>query len=437
MKKVLFGTAKRNQAGNLEIGGCDTVQLAKEYGTPLYIYDTALIKQKARAFKQTFEDLGVSHRVTYASKAFTSLAMYQLIQAEGLACDVVSAGEMYTALKAGIEPEQIAFHGNNKTPQELEMAVEEQIGLVILDNFYEIELLEAILAQKERTQKVLLRVAPGIDAYTHEFVMTGQEDSKFGFDVKSGQAETALQQVLNSPYLDFQGVHCHIGSQIFDTEAFHAAINRMLTILVAWREKLGLEVKILNLGGGFGAKYVPEDDPLEAAEYVRQIVEIAKKTCAEQAYPLPEIWIEPGRSIVAEAGTTLYTVGAQKNIPGIRKYVSVDGGMGENIRTPLYDAHYHAVVANKTDQNEQETVTITGKYCESGDVLIHEITLPRLDAGDLLAMQTTGAYGYSMASNYNRNPRPAVVFVEDGQSQLVVRRETFADLVHLDLPLNS
>lgn len=429
---TLFGTAVFNEKQHLEIGGCDTVALVKEYQTPLFVYDVALIKEKAREFKQTFETLEMLHRVVYASKAFTSIALYRLLAAEGLAFDVVSGGELYTALKAGVDPEMIEFHGNNKTPEELAMAIDSQVGVIVVDNFYELSVLTDLLKTKKTRQKILLRLAPGIDAHTHDYILTGQEDSKFGFDVKSGQGEQALQQVLSTPELELLGIHCHIGSQIFGTEGFQAATEKMLSVLVDWRQRFNYVAKVLNLGGGFGVVYSEADTPLPAAEYVRQIATMVKESCLAETYPLPEVWIEPGRSIVAEAGTTLYTVGAEKVVPSIRKFVSVDGGMGDNIRPALYGALYSAVLANRHEE-ETEVITLTGKYCESGDKLITDLVFPKVVPGDLVAVLTTGAYGYSMASTYNKNPKPAVVFVEAGQAQLVLRRETFADLTQLDV----
>ncbi|MBP1040669.1 diaminopimelate decarboxylase [Vagococcus sp. BWB3-3] len=429
----LFGTSKINQKNHLEIGGCDTVELANQYGTPLFVYDVALIKAKARGFKKTFEDLDMKHRVVYASKAFTSLALYKLLAAEGLAFDVVSGGELHAALKAGVSPEMIEFHGNNKSAEELAMAVNVGIGTIVVDNFYEIELLKSILKETGKQQKILLRVSPGVDAHTHSYILTGQEDSKFGFDVKSGQAEQALQLVLADQGFDVIGIHCHIGSQIFGTEGFEAATEKMMAILLDWQSRFNFVASVLNLGGGFGVKYSDEDTPLEAPEYVKQIATMVKVSSQAAAYPLPEVWIEPGRSIVAEAGTTLYTVGSRKSVPNVRNFVSVDGGMGDNIRPALYDATYSAVVANRMTAPAEEVVTVTGKYCESGDKLITDIQLPILAATDILAIVTTGAYGYSMASVYNKNPRPAVVFVENGESQLVLRRETYDDLINLDV----
>ncbi len=436
MMPILFGTSKMNEKTHLEIGGCDTTVLAEKYGTPLYVYDVACIRSQARGFKETFNQLELESKVTYASKAFTCIAMYQLIQEEGLCCDVVSGGELFTALKAGISASDIAFHGNNKTYAELKMAIDAKIGTIMIDNFHEIELLSSILEEQDQKQAVMLRLAPGVDAYTHKFILTGQEDSKFGFDIKSGQAEEALKKVLADPHFDLIGLHCHIGSQIFDTEGFKIATEKMMAVMMDWKTRYEFVAKSLNLGGGFGVKYTQEDDPLEPTAYVKEIATIVKATCHKENYPIPSIWIEPGRSIVAEAGTTLYTVGSKKEIPGIRTYVSVDGGMGENIRTALYDAKYEAFPADQSgDMKEEELVSITGKYCESGDMLIHDIKLPKLEAGDILAMTSTGAYGYSMASNYNRNPRPAVVFAENGESRLVIKRETYEDLTHLDLPL--
>ena len=436
MKPLLFGTSKIKENGILEIGAVSAIDLVKEFGTPLFVYDTSLIKEQAQGFKQTFEELGVKHRVIYASKAFTSKAIYQLLQKEGLGFDVVSDGELYTALSAGVDPEMLEFHGNNKSYSELLTAVEKNVGMIILDNFYEIELLANITKEKQQTQKVMLRVTPGVDAHTHDYILTGQEDSKFGFDVKSGQAAKAFEIVRDSEYLELSGIHCHIGSQIFDTTGFSFATEKMLEILMDWKETYDYTASILNLGGGFGVTYTSEDNPLPAKEYVKQMVEKVKSECEKLAYPLPEIWIEPGRSIVAEAGTSLYTVGSRKDVAGVRSFVAVDGGMGDNIRPALYGAKYNAFLANRALDELTETVTLVGKYCESGDKLIEDLQLPKAETGDIVAMTTTGAYGYSMASNYNRNQKPAVVFVENGKAQLVVRREMIEDVTRFDLDLN-
>lgn len=435
MKPLLFGTSRINKNGMLEIGGCQSSDLVTEYGTPLFVYDTQLIKEQARAFKQTFEELNVKHRVVYASKAFTCKAIYQLLKDEGLGFDVVSDGELYTALSSGVDPEMIEFHGNNKSANELLRAVESGVGMIIVDNFHELALLRRIVDEKERLQKVMLRLTPGVDAHTHDYILTGQEDSKFGFDVKSGQADEAYKLIAKSNYLELAGIHCHIGSQIFDTTGFSLATEKMLAILIDWKEKYGYEAAILNLGGGFGVRYTKEDNPLPANQYVKQMVKKLTSECQRLAYPLPEIWIEPGRSLVAEAGTSLYTVGSRKEVEGLRTFVSVDGGMGDNIRPALYGAKYSAFLANKALKEEQEIVTLVGKYCESGDKLIEKLSLAISKPEDIVAMTTTGAYGYSMASNYNRNQKPAVVFVENGQSQLVIKRETIEDVTRFDLDL--
>ncbi|EOL44186.1 diaminopimelate decarboxylase [Enterococcus caccae] len=429
---LLFGTAKFNEQEHLTIGGCDVVRLTEKYGTPLFVYDVAHIRERARGFKQTFNSLGVKNKVIYASKAFCCLAMYKLLEEEELGCDVVSAGEIYTAIKGGMSPENIEFHGNNKTKEELTYAVEHGVGTIIIDNFYEIDLLSAILKETGKQQNVMFRITPGVDAETHEYILTGQVDSKFGFDVTSGQATKALEKILADKQFVLKGVHCHIGSQIFSAEGFLAAVEKMLLILDEWKQTFNYTVDILNIGGGFGVKYTEADDPLEPEAFVKAIVSAVQGQCELLTYPLPEIWIEPGRSIIAEAGTTLYTIGSQKSIPDVRHYVSVDGGMGDNIRPALYDALYDGFLANRISSEATEAVRVVGKYCESGDVLIKNIELPPMNPNDLFAMTSTGAYGYSMANNYNRNLKPAVVFVENGVDKLVIRRETYEDLIALD-----
>ncbi|WP_086330334.1 diaminopimelate decarboxylase [Candidatus Enterococcus mansonii] len=429
---LLFGTAKFNEQKHLTIGGCDTVALAEKYGTPLFVYDVEHIRQRARGFKQTFNSLGVKNKVIYASKAFCCLAMYKLLEEEELGCDVVSAGEIYTAIKGGMSPENIEFHGNNKTSEELAFAVDQGVGTIIIDNFYEIDLLSAILEEKGKKQEVMFRITPGVDAETHDYILTGQVDSKFGFDVASGQATDALERILADEHLVLKGAHCHIGSQIFSAEGFLAAVEKMLLILNEWKQSFGYSVDVLNMGGGFGVQYTKADDPLEPEAFVKAIVNAVTGQCELLDYSFPEIWIEPGRSIIAEAGTTIYTVGSQKSIPGVRHYVAVDGGMGDNIRPALYDAQYDGFLANRISAEPSEEVRIVGKYCESGDVLIKGIELPPVQAGDLFAITSTGAYGYSMANNYNRNLKPAVVFVENGEDRLAIRRESFEDLIALD-----
>lgn len=432
----LYGTMGINEWGHLEIGGCDTVELANQYGTPLYVYDVELIRKRIRAFNDTFKIADIQGQVAYASKAFSSIAIVQLMHEEGLNLDVVSGGELYTALMASFPPEKIHFHGNNKSYEEIEMAIEYNIGSFVVDNFHELEMIQQICQNKNKKTNVLLRVTPGIEAHTHDYILTGQEDSKFGFDLQSGQAEKALLKAIESPWTDVLGLHCHIGSQIFETDGFIIAIQKIFQTLKDWNERNHYQARIINVGGGFGIRYTEEDRPLEPEVYVSAIIEEVKKQVKQNGLTMPEIWIEPGRSLVGDAGTTLYTIGSTKRVPNIHQYVSVDGGMSDNIRPALYQAKYEAIIANKALQDVEETVSIAGKACESGDMLIWDIALPKTEVGDILAVFCTGAYGYSMASNYNRLARPAVVFVENGQSRLVVKRESYEDLLRLDLPLN-
>lgn len=432
-----IGPADINQQGHLTIGGVDSVELANSYGTPLIAYDVGKIRQQISHFKTIFDTAKVKYQISYASKAFATIAMYQLIDQEQIHCDVVSGGELYTAKQAGFPMEKISFHGNNKSVEELKFALDNQIGCIIIDNFHEIQLLEALTASSKQPINVMLRVTPGISAHTHEYVMTGQEDSKFGFDIKSGQADQAVKQVLAAPYLNPIGIHCHIGSQIFAIDGFVMAAQKMMKLVLDWKVKFGFETPIVNLGGGFGIRYTDDEQPLKPENFIQAIIDEMNSIADKHSIALPEIWIEPGRSIVGSAGVSLYTVGSQKKIPGVRNYVAVDGGMGDNIRPALYQAKYETVSANKANAKSEQTVSIAGKYCESGDMLAWNQKLPSIQTGDILAILDTGAYGYSMASNYNRNPRPAVVFCENGQARLVVKRETWQDLVTLDLPLKE
>lgn len=429
----LYGTQKVNENGHLEIGGMDTTQLAAEYGTPLFVYDIQLFRERARAFQETFKQAGVSYQVAYASKAFSSIAIYQVAAQEGLSLDVVSSGELFTAIQAGFPRERIHFHGNNKSDAELRMAFEEGIGCIVVDNFHEIQQLTKLAQEYDRTMPVLLRVTPGIEAHTHDYITTGQEDSKFGFDLMNGQADEAFSQAMQAERLNVLGLHCHIGSQIFETSAFRLAAEKLVGKMAEWHEKHGYTCSVLNLGGGFGIRYTEEDTPLEPSVYVKEMIEAVKAVAGDSNYPVPEIWIEPGRSLIGDAGTTLYTIGATKEVPGIRNYAAVDGGMSDNIRPALYGAKYSSVLANRAQEALSETYTIAGKCCESGDKLIEEAQLPVVTAGDILAVFCTGAYGYSMASNYNRLVRPAVVFAEDARAQLVIRRESLEDLISHDL----
>ncbi len=428
-------TNQINQAGHLTIGGVDSLKLAKEYGTPLVVYDVSQIRNQIRAFKKVFEEEQVNYAVSYASKAFASIAMYQVANEEGAYTDVVSAGELYTAMKANFPMERVSFHGNNKSKEELEMAVKNHVGKIMIDNFYEIDLLRQVLEEQDSEINVMLRITPGISAHTHEYDQTGQVDSKFGFDLDSGQADKALQEVLKNQRMHMLGIHAHIGSQIFELNGFEMAAAKLVDVAASWRKNYDYTAQVINVGGGFGIKYVQEDHPLKPEEFVKAIVKTIKDEATEHNFPIPEIDIEPGRSIVGPAGYNLYKVGSMKEIPGLVPYVAVDGGMGDNIRPALYQAKYETVLANDPQRKASQEFHVAGKYCESGDILA-DAKLPSLKAGDILAMLDTGAYGYSMASNYNRNPRPAVVFAEDGKAQVVIRRESLEDLVHLDQDYN-
>lgn len=429
----LYGTQTITEQGHLAIGGVDTIELAKQYGTPLFVYDIALFRERARGFIDTFKKENVRAQVAYASKAFSTVAIYQVAKQEGLSVDVVSGGELYTALKAGFPTDKIHFHGNNKSVEELTYALDSKIGCIVIDNFYEIELLKQLTTERQQKMAVLIRVTPGVEAHTHDFITTGQADSKFGFDLSNGQADEAFKALYDHEYLELKGMHCHIGSQIFDTEAFSLAAKKVVDKMAEWKKDYQFEATVLNLGGGFGIRYTEEDTPLEPAIYVDDMIQAVKKEAAQFGIALPEIWIEPGRSLVGDAGTTLYTIGSHKTVPNVREYIAIDGGMSDNIRPALYDAKYEAVIANKATAALTKTYTVAGKLCESGDKIIETIALPEAETGDILATFCTGAYGYSMASNYNRVGRPAVVFVENGQHQLVVKRETYEDLTKLDV----
>lgn len=429
----LHGTSTINNKQHLEIGGVDTVELAAKFGTPLYVMDEALIRQRCQEYMEAFRASGLKFQVAYASKAFCVTAMCRIVQEEGLSLDVVSDGELYTALQAGFPPERIHFHGNNKTPQEIEMALDASIGCFVVDNFVELRMLNAMAGEKGKQVNILLRITPGVEAHTHEFISTGQTDSKFGFDLGNGSAYVAVEEAAACAHLRLLGIHSHIGSQIFEVEGFQIAANKMAEFSVEVRERLNVTFEVINLGGGFGIYYTEGDRPLEVAQYVKAITDAIITNFSAKQYPVPEIWIEPGRSIVGEAGTTLYTIGTFKEIPGVRKYVAVDGGMTDNPRPALYDAAYEAMIANRATEEADEVVSIAGKCCESGDMLIWDVKLPEPASGDILAVSSTGAYNYAMASNYNRIRRPAVVLVHEGKADIIVKRESYDDLARNDV----
>ncbi len=423
-----------NEKGHLTIGGADTVELAETYGTPLYVMDEQTVRSACRRFKNSIDKYyGGQGLVCYASKAFSCLEMCRIVASEGLGLDAVSIGELYTAVKAGFNVSKIGFHGNNKTNEELEFAVDHKVGHIIVDNISELLRLEEIAKSKNVKPDIMFRIKPGIDAHTHDFVKTGQIDSKFGFALETGEAFEAVKQAIACENVNLMGLHCHIGSQIFDIDPFEEAAKVMLKFIAKIKNELGYEIKGLNLGGGFGIKYLNEHDPVPFETYMERVSEVVKSLCSKLGITQPYIFIEPGRSIAAPAGITLYTVGARKEIPNIRTYVSVDGGMADSPRYILYQSEYEAIVANKANEERTEKVTIAGKCCESGDLIGENMPLQHAESGDIIAVCATGAYNYSMSSNYNRLQKPAVVFVNNGDSRIAVKRETLDDIIRNDI----
>ena len=423
-----------NEKGHLTVSGTDTVDLAAEYGTPLYVMDEEMVRKNCRRFNDSMKKFyGEKGEVHYAGKAFSCMEMCRIVASEGIGLDAVSIGELYTALKAGFPMEKIGFHGNNKTDAELEFAVENGVGHIIVDNISELQRLEAIAADKGRKPAVMFRIKPGIDAHTHDFVKTGQIDSKFGFALETGEAFEAVKEALNCGNLTLAGLHCHIGSQIFDIAPFEEAAKVMLGFIAKIKAELGYEVPGLNLGGGFGIKYMEKDDPQPFEVFLERVSAVVKGECEKLGLTQPFMYIEPGRSIAAPAGLTLYTVGARKEIPNIRTYISVDGGMADSPRYILYKSEYEAIVANKANEERTEKVTIAGKCSESGDLIGENMSLQHAESGDIIAVCATGAYNYSMSSNYNRLQKPAVVFVNKGASRIAVKRETLDDIIRNDV----
>ena len=423
-----------NEQGHLTIGGIDTISLAKKYGTPLYVMDEDLIRENCRSFKMSIDKYyGGEGLVCYASKAFCCKAMCRIMMDEGIGLDVVSEGELFTAASVGFPMDKVCFHGNNKTDEELSLAIRYGVGRIIVDNIFELERLNRLAGESDKKVNIMYRIKPGIDAHTHDFIRTGQIDSKFGFALETGEAFEAVKKALEMENVNLSGLHCHIGSQIFDIDPFVLAAEVMINFIAKIKDELGFEVKELNLGGGFGIKYTDDDTPVPYDKYMENVSVKVKELCKEKNISLPFILIEPGRSIAAPAGITLYTVGGVKNIPNIRTYVSVDGGMCDNPRYALYKSKYDAVVANKASEHKSETVTIAGKCCESGDLIGEGMPIQKVKEGDIIAILATGAYNYSMSSNYNRIPKPAVVMVKDGESRIVVMRETLEDIVRNDV----
>ncbi len=430
-------TLKINEKGHLEIGGADCVELATRFSTPLYVFDEAYIRKMMRVYRNTIEEkYDGNGLVLYASKAFSCQAIYRIADEENIGIDVVSGGELYTAKKAGFPTSKICMHGNNKLAYEIEEAIEAGVGYIVTDAYSEIDKIDAEAKKRGIVQNVLLRINPGVEAHTHAFVQTATTDSKFGFSIQDKTAENVTKYALSKANVCLQGYHCHIGSQIFEKQSFVLAVEKCMDFAAQMRDKYGFALKTLNLGGGFGVWYTDEDRKIPAegyAEYVEALIAAVKAKANAYKMPLPFLLIEPGRSIVGEAGITLYTVGAIKDIPGVKKYVAIDGGMFDNPRYALYQSKYTPVLANRANEENTEIVTIAGKCCESGDLIAVNVALPKAETGDILAVLSTGAYNYSMAMNYNRNLIPPCVLVKDGQAEYIVKPQTYEDLNRNDV----
>lgn len=424
-------SSRVNSAGHLEVAGCDLMELAAEYGTPLIVYDEDQIRERFREYKRAFSARTVDFDIIYASKAFTCIAMCQLIGQEDISLDVASGGELYTALEAWFPPENIYLHGNANSRDELERAVRNEVGHVVVDSLDELAALDEVAQVQGKLQNILLRITPGIEAYTHDFIQTGKLESKFGLCLEEGVADGAVGAAMSAANLVLTGLHCHIGSQIFGLEPYRKAIAVMADFASVCAEKHGFTCQLLDVGGGLGVGYTSGDDPASIDELAEIIVSSVVDEFGRVGLPVPRIAVEPGRSIVANAGLTAYTIETVKTIPGVKTYVAVSGGMSDNLRPMLYGAQYEALIADRPEAEPTITVAVAGKHCESGDIIIKETGLPDPRPGDLLITPCTGAYGYSMASNYNGQARPAVVFVKNGQARVIIRRESYEDLVHL------
>jgi len=423
-------TTKINGSGNLEIGGADVVALAKKHGTPLYLMDEVTLRGNCRSYSDVLKKSYPNHLVAYAGKANLNVGILNILADEGFGVDVVSGGELFTALKSNMDPQNIVFHGNNKSEEEIVLALKHRIRLV-LDNEQELEMVSDLAQKAGVKARVMFRIKPEIEAHTHEYIKTGQIDSKFGMDKKD--MINVVKRLSSNPNFEFLGIHSHIGSQIFDIEPFEDLADLMVDHLAKLKTELGMEIQELNLGGGIGIRYTEEDDPPEIAAYLERLVSRLVEGCESKGVTLPKLILEPGRSIVGNAGVTLYKVGAVKEIPGIKDYIFVDGGMADNPRPIMYQAKYSFVLGNKPDAAANKPYSIAGKFCESGDVLAEGVFLPDVQVGDVLVVYCTGAYNYSMASNYNRFQRPAMVMVKDGSSSEIIRRETYDDVIQYDV----
>lgn len=434
---MLLGTQRVNDTGRLEIGGCDTVALATAFGTPLYVVDEALIRENCQKYKAVFGSRYKGDvKISYAAKAFLVQAIAALVHEEGLDIDVASGGELYTALSVGFPPENILYHGNYKSDEEITLGIAKGVGRFVVDNVHELRRLSKIASERGTYQAILIRVTPGIDPHTHRRIRTGQEDSKFGINVSNGSALDAVKEAISLPGIDLRGIHCHVGSQLLDTQSHTDAIDVMVGFLATVKSETGIALLELDLGGGLGVRYLDHHQPPSYEVFADTLCSALESAFEKYGVERPTLLLEPGRSLVAEAGTTLYTVGQAKQVniveePYTRTYVAVDGGMSDNPRPQLYDAVYRCLVANRANQERDEVVTIAGKHCET-DILIWNTPTGRICEGDILAVQSTGAYNHSMASNYNRFRRPAVVFVQNGNADIVYERETLDDLLRQD-----
>lgn len=431
---MLYDNIAVNEKGHLTFAGYDTVELAKKYGTPLYLMDEDKIRQRVREYKKAMSDFMPQGSVPeFASKAFSCRQIYRIMAEEGIDIDIVSPGELYTAVTAGFPMERAFFHGNNKTDGDIELAVENGVGYFVVDNEDELYAVDRCASEHGIVQKILLRVTPGIDPHTHKKISTGSVESKFGIAIGTGQAEEAVAKALELKNIELCGYHCHIGSQIFDSEPFHTASEIMLKFIADIKEKYGYTPDMLNLGGGLGVRYVESEPEIDYYGELRKIAETIKKQCAELKLDMPKILTEPGRSLVGDAGITLYTVGSVKEIRGYKNYVSVDGGMTDNPRYTLYESPYTVVLASRPEDRKDFTAAVAGRCCESGDLIQENVVMPKPNRGEILAVLTTGAYNYSMASNYNRIPRPPVVMLNSERDYIAVKRETLEDICRLDV----
>jgi diaminopimelate decarboxylase len=432
MSTILPDTAKVNSKGHLTIGGCDLIELASDFGTPLYIFDEATLRRSCGEFRGEFGKLYKDTLVIYAAKAFINRALAKIIHEEGLGLDVVSGGELSIARSVDFPMNKVYFHGNNKLREEIEMAIDCRISRIVVDNLHELSLVNEIARKAKATQDILLRLTPGIDAHTHQYVTTGIIDSKFGFPIASGQAEEAIVKAMSEPNLRLIGLHVHLGSLIFSIEPYQKAIEIVFKFAAGMKKKHNLIFREFSPGGGFAVQYTQDTPAPDTAYYARAIVDAIHSACKEFKLEPPRLIVEPGRAIVGRAGIAIYRAGAIKDIPGIRRYVAIDGGMADNIRPALYGSRYEAIVANKADKKECERVSIVGKFCESGDILVKDEDIPGVVPGDIIAIPVSGAYCLAMASNYNASLKPAIVMVKNGKARLIRRRESYEDLMRFD-----